>query len=267
VTTTARDVTFLPRRSALTVVGAEGSHLITPDGRRVLDAAGGAIVANVGYGRPEVVEAAQRSLGRIGYTVPPFATPEREALIGRLVDRWLPPGLTHAALVSGGSESTDAAIRVAHLSQSAVDHPEPHDLLVHDAREEAGEVVQHLALELGLDLDHGQHELVVDGEDLGDRQPATDGVEVGHAGEVGVAAVHLVGAGIGVRHVAGDVLGQEGCRAGDVATGIGLEEGADERVRAGSHGRNVPTSGVRRRRPPRRASRAPPRRCGGGRRR
>jgi adenosylmethionine-8-amino-7-oxononanoate aminotransferase len=109
------EVTFLPGRTGIAVARAEGVHLVTPDGRRILDAAGGAVVANVGYGRPEVVEAARRSLERIGYVVPPFATPEREELVARLVDRWLPPGLRHVALVSGGSESTDAAIRIAHL--------------------------------------------------------------------------------------------------------------------------------------------------------
>ncbi len=117
-------VTLLPRRPALAVERAEGAHLITADGRRVLDAAGGAIVANIGYGRPEVVAAATRSLERIGYVVPPFATPEREALIERLVDRWLPTGLNHVHLVSGGSESTDAAMRVAHIYQEAVGQPQ-----------------------------------------------------------------------------------------------------------------------------------------------
>ena len=36
---------------------AEGVHLVTPDGRRILDAAGGAILANVGHGRREVAQA------------------------------------------------------------------------------------------------------------------------------------------------------------------------------------------------------------------
>jgi adenosylmethionine-8-amino-7-oxononanoate aminotransferase len=116
-------VSFLRRPPALDVAGAEGAHLITRDGRRVLDAAGGAVVANVGYGRPEIAEVAARSLSTVGYVVPPFATPERQALVERLVERWLPPGLDHVQLVSGGSESVDAALRVAHLSQVARGQP------------------------------------------------------------------------------------------------------------------------------------------------
>jgi adenosylmethionine-8-amino-7-oxononanoate aminotransferase len=118
------DVTFLPGRTGIAVERAEGVHLVTPDGRRIIDGAGGAIVANIGHGRHEVAEAARHSLDRIGYVVPPFATPERERLIERLVTSWLPPGLDRVALVSGGSESTDAAIRIAHLHHSAQGRPQ-----------------------------------------------------------------------------------------------------------------------------------------------
>ena len=48
---------FVPHKSLpFAVERAEGAYLITPDGRRILDAAGGAIVANIGHGRREVAE-------------------------------------------------------------------------------------------------------------------------------------------------------------------------------------------------------------------
>ena len=43
---------------------AEGCWLYAPDGRRILDAAGGAIVTNVGHGRAEVGEAMARAATR-----------------------------------------------------------------------------------------------------------------------------------------------------------------------------------------------------------
>jgi len=95
------------------VARTEGAWLVAPDGRRILDAAGGAIVSNVGHGRREVAEAMARALERTDYVVPPFATEERVALVERLVDRWLPAGLTRVLLTSGGSESVDAALRLA----------------------------------------------------------------------------------------------------------------------------------------------------------
>jgi adenosylmethionine-8-amino-7-oxononanoate aminotransferase len=97
----------------------EGMYLITPDGRKILDAAGGAIVANIGHGRREVAEAYARALTEATYVVPPFATESRIRLVEHLRERWLPDGLTRAVFTSGGSESMDAAIRLArqhHLS-------------------------------------------------------------------------------------------------------------------------------------------------------
>jgi adenosylmethionine-8-amino-7-oxononanoate aminotransferase len=106
---------FVPRRGGapLTIERAEGAYLYTADGRSILDAAGGAIVSNIGHGRREVAEAAARAIEETSYVVPVFATPGRMALVERLLDRWLPEGLTRVYLTSGGSESVDAAIRLA----------------------------------------------------------------------------------------------------------------------------------------------------------
>ncbi len=56
--------------------------------------------------------------------MPPFATEERVRLVERLLDRWLPPGLTRVAFTSGGSESVDAALRLARQHQVAVGRPD-----------------------------------------------------------------------------------------------------------------------------------------------
>ena len=49
---------FIPQRgvSPFMVAGAQGNYLIGRDGRRILDAGGGAIVVNIGHGREEVAE-------------------------------------------------------------------------------------------------------------------------------------------------------------------------------------------------------------------
>ena len=112
---------FIARPGAPPIIigRTEGMYLITPDGRKILDAAGGAIVANIGHGRREVAEAYARALSDATYVVPPFATESRVRLVERLRERWLPDGLTRAVFTSGGSESMDAAMRLArqhHLS-------------------------------------------------------------------------------------------------------------------------------------------------------
>src|SRR5512139_1027946 len=122
----ARLYPFISRAGTLPIVIArtEGVHLITPDGRRILDAAGGAVVVNIGHGRPEVGEAYARGAAEATYVVPPFATESRVRLVQRLRQRWLPAELTRVVFTSGGSESMDAAIRLArqhHVSAGRTD--------------------------------------------------------------------------------------------------------------------------------------------------
>jgi adenosylmethionine-8-amino-7-oxononanoate aminotransferase len=110
----ARQYPFLPSLGAgLPVARAEGAWLILPDGRRILDAAGGAIVASIGHGNAEVAAAAARALEETSYVVPPFVTEHRVRLVERLRASWLPAGLERCAFASGGSEAIDLALRIA----------------------------------------------------------------------------------------------------------------------------------------------------------
>ena len=106
------------------IVGGEGVWLLGPDGRRILDGAGGAIVSNIGHGRSEVADAVRGALDGGAYVVPIWPTPHRERLHDLLVDRWLPDGLGHVFFTSGGSESADSAIRLARAYHVARGQPE-----------------------------------------------------------------------------------------------------------------------------------------------
>ena len=110
---------FLPGAPAYpTIVGGEGVFLIADDGRRILDAAAGAIVGNIGWGRKEVAQAAAAAM-ETGYVVPLWPTPHRLALHDELVQHWLPESFNHVFFTSGGSESTDSALRLARAYQVA----------------------------------------------------------------------------------------------------------------------------------------------------
>jgi adenosylmethionine-8-amino-7-oxononanoate aminotransferase len=116
----------------LSIARAEGAWLETTNGQRILDAAGGAIMVNVGHGRREVIDAMTRTLERVTYAVPVFATEERERLVERLIDRWLPGDLARVYLTSGGSESVDAALRLARQHHLAAGRPERWKILGRD---------------------------------------------------------------------------------------------------------------------------------------
>jgi len=106
-----------------TIVGGEGIHLITAEGRRIVDAAAGAIVGNIGWGRQEVVDAASTAMLQ-GYTVPLWPTPARLALHDEMVEHWLPDSMHHVFFTSGGSESTDSSLRLARAYQLGKGRPE-----------------------------------------------------------------------------------------------------------------------------------------------
>jgi adenosylmethionine-8-amino-7-oxononanoate aminotransferase len=112
------------RRPAFAIERTEGVYLITPDGQRILDAAGGAIVSNIGHGRKEVAEAGAQVLSEVTYVVPTFATESRVRLVERLQDHWLPGGLRRVLLTSGGSESVDTALRLARQHHVSAGRPE-----------------------------------------------------------------------------------------------------------------------------------------------
>lgn len=105
---------FLGSSRSLEIVGAHGAYLETGDGRTILDAAGGAIVANIGYGRREVVDAISAATLRTPYVVPPWLTPERKALVQTLTRDWLPYALSRVHLTCGGSEAVETALKIAY---------------------------------------------------------------------------------------------------------------------------------------------------------
>jgi len=104
---------FIGSTRPFEIVGAEGLHLIDSDGRRILDAAGGAIVSNVGYGRASVAAAVAEATQELGYVVPTWLTTSRRRLIERMERDWLPPAFRHVHLTSGGSEGVESAMKIA----------------------------------------------------------------------------------------------------------------------------------------------------------
>src|SRR5208337_2645857 len=91
----------------LLIERGEGAWLYTADGRKILDAAGGAVVTNIGQGREEIAQLLAEEVRRANYVLPVWSTPQRQRLVERLA-RWTPPGLTRFFFTSGGSEAVEA---------------------------------------------------------------------------------------------------------------------------------------------------------------
>ena len=104
-------------------VGGEGMWLIAEDGRRILDASGGAAVSCLGHQHPRVLEAMSRQASKLAYAHTAFFSSEpAEALADHLVGDE-PGGLAYAYFVSGGSEAIEASIKLAR--QYFIERGEP----------------------------------------------------------------------------------------------------------------------------------------------
>ena len=100
-------------RNTLNIDRASGMYLFTTEGDKILDAAGGAIVANIGHDRQRVVDKVAEATLNYTYVVPPWITPSRRALVEALEAHWLPEELRRIHITSGGSEAVESAMKLA----------------------------------------------------------------------------------------------------------------------------------------------------------
>ncbi|WP_102125346.1 aspartate aminotransferase family protein [Deinococcus planocerae] len=117
------NVFYRSRQPYPTAVRGEGVYLHDDAGRRYLDGSSGALVANIGHGRPEVGEAMARQARELPFVHgSQFTSPVLEEYAARLMGfLGLPDDRFWA--VSGGSEANESAIKLAR--QYHVERGEP----------------------------------------------------------------------------------------------------------------------------------------------
>jgi adenosylmethionine-8-amino-7-oxononanoate aminotransferase len=90
---------------------AEGIWLYDSAGKRYIDGTAGAVVMNIGHGRPEVVEAIARQAGKVAFTHRAiFGSAATEQLAERLGDM---TGYAGVWFVNSGSEAVEATMQFA----------------------------------------------------------------------------------------------------------------------------------------------------------
>ncbi len=99
------------------IVRAEGVYLIAEDGRRYLDAAGGAIVVNIGHGVEPIAEAMAAQARQVAYVHgEKFTTPVLEEYAAALAEVIPLPDVRFFPLTTG-SEANEAALKLARQVQ------------------------------------------------------------------------------------------------------------------------------------------------------
>ena len=105
-------------------VSGEGINLILADGRRIIDASGGAAVACLGHGNQRIAEAIGRQAATMAYAhTGTFSSQPAEDLADIVLDGE-PGGLSHAYFCSSGSEGTEASLKLARQYFVEIGQPE-----------------------------------------------------------------------------------------------------------------------------------------------
>ncbi len=105
-------------------VEAHGSTIVDAEGREYLDAAGGAVVVNVGHGRREIADRIAEQTARLSYAHGSAFTTEPLEAYATEVAVHLPVDDPAIYPVSGGSEAIETALKLARAAQIARGEPD-----------------------------------------------------------------------------------------------------------------------------------------------
>ncbi|MGZ9160782.1 MAG: aminotransferase family protein [Candidatus Limnocylindrales bacterium] len=103
---------------------ARGSTIRDAEGREYLDAAGGAIVVNVGHGRSEIARVMADQAGRLAYAHGSVFTTEALEAYAAEVAVFLPVDEPAIYPVSGGSEAIETSLKLARAYHLARGEPD-----------------------------------------------------------------------------------------------------------------------------------------------
>ncbi|MGV6812057.1 MAG: aspartate aminotransferase family protein, partial [Brevirhabdus sp.] len=96
-----------------TAVRAEGCYIYDHTGKAYLDGSGGAAVSCLGHGDPDVIAAVQKQVADLAFAHTGFLTSTPAEELADLLVAHAPGRLDRVYFVSGGSEATEAAIKLA----------------------------------------------------------------------------------------------------------------------------------------------------------
>ncbi|MEN3352885.1 MAG: hypothetical protein V7640_1043 [Betaproteobacteria bacterium] len=105
-------------------VRGEGLYIFDRDGKRYLDASGGAAVSCLGHGHPRVVEAIKRQVDQLAYAHTSFFTTEIAETLADTIIADAPAGIERVYFNSGGSEGIEAALKMARQYFLEIGQPE-----------------------------------------------------------------------------------------------------------------------------------------------
>jgi len=108
---------------------AQGCYIYDKSGKSYLDGSGGAAVSCLGHGDPDIISAIKSQADQLSFAHTSFFTSEPAEELTELLIKYAPGDLDRVYLVSGGSEATEAAIKLARQFHIENGEPERKNLI------------------------------------------------------------------------------------------------------------------------------------------
>ncbi len=110
-------------------VAGDGTSLHAADGRSFMDGLSGVFTASLGQGNRAVIDAITRQLERLAFAPPLHGTNPAALELTAALLRVAPAGVAAVKLLSGGSEATEAAMKLARQYQVQAGQPRRYKII------------------------------------------------------------------------------------------------------------------------------------------
>lgn len=110
------------------ITHGEGVHLFDDEGRAYLDACAGVHVVSIGHGVPEIAAAMAAQASKVSFTYSRFITQPQIDLADRIASM-APGDLNRVFFISGGSEATESAMKIARKYHLETGSPTKHKIV------------------------------------------------------------------------------------------------------------------------------------------
>jgi adenosylmethionine-8-amino-7-oxononanoate aminotransferase len=116
-------------KDPLVFVGGEGIRLTDTAGRRYIDGLSGVFVASLGHGNMPVIEAMMAQARQLAFAPPLHSTNLPALKLTELLLGIAPEGVGAVKLLSGGSEATESAMKMARQYHHQTGHPRKYKIV------------------------------------------------------------------------------------------------------------------------------------------
>ena len=106
----------------------EGVYLFDTEGNRYLDACAGVHVVSIGHGVPEIAEAMRDQASKVSFTYSRFIT-QPQIDLAQKIAAIAPGDLSRVFFISGGSEATESALKIARKYHLETGNPKKYKIV------------------------------------------------------------------------------------------------------------------------------------------